>query len=304
MKSRLPSFTSHMGQLRKLAQEGKRYIASIPSRYQKLNFVGKSFVWFLVFFHVALFAVLAVFGPARIFQWMYDMSQELKNMRLGWLILATIMVVASFPPMVGYSTCITICGFAYGMEGYYVAGPATLIGSGLAFIVLRLLFKEQVMAWSLKNKKWQALEEVIQANGLPLIILIRLSPFPPYVYSQALFASISVVKFWQFMLATICYQPRVLLAVFIGSKVSTLSDGRQRGEMDTTAKILNGVSIVAGILLGLGIGWFLYQTTLKKIKALKESPERVATLAADALEEAEEGAPLLRSISSDDLHDI
>lgn len=26
------------------------------------------------------------------------------------------------------------------------------------------------------------------AKGLPLIILIRMSPFPPYVYSQALFA--------------------------------------------------------------------------------------------------------------------
>jgi hypothetical protein len=47
------------------------------------------------------------------------------------------------------------------MKGYYVAGPATLIGSGLAFIVLRFLFKEQVMAWSSKNEKWQALEQVI-----------------------------------------------------------------------------------------------------------------------------------------------
>lgn len=27
-----------------------------------------------------------------------------------------------------------------------------------------------------------------EAKGLPLIILIRLSPFPPYAYSQALFA--------------------------------------------------------------------------------------------------------------------
>ncbi|KAF8528966.1 Golgi apparatus membrane protein TVP38 [Hysterangium stoloniferum] len=292
-----------MGQLRRLAQEGKRYFTSIPSRYQRLNFIGKSFVWFLVLFHIALFAILALFGPTRIFQWVYDMSQELKNMRFGWLILTIIMVVASFPPMVGYSTCVSICGFAYGMQGYYVAGPATLIGSGLAFIVLRLLFMERIMAWSLKNEKWQALEEIIQANGLPLIILIRLSPFPPYVYSQALFASISVVKFWQFMLATICYQPRILLAVFIGSKVGTLSDGRQRGEMDTTTKILNSVSIVAGILLSLGIGWFLYQTVLKKVRALKESPERVATLAAAALEEVEEGAPLLRSVSSDNLQD-
>jgi uncharacterized membrane protein YbjE (DUF340 family) len=73
------------------------------------------------------------------------------------------------------------------------------------------------------------------------------------------------------MLATICYQPRVLLAVFIGTKIGNLSDGRQRSEMDRSKRlyshmtfisdsleatiILDGVSIAAGILLGLGVGW-------------------------------------------------
>lgn len=71
------------------------------------------------------------------------------------------IVVTSLPPMVGYSTCVTVCGFAYGLEGYYVAGPATLVGSGIAFIVLRLLFKRQVGEWTSKNEHWQALEQVI-----------------------------------------------------------------------------------------------------------------------------------------------
>ena len=41
-----------------------------------------------------------------------------------------------------------------------------------------------------------------EAKGLPLIILIRFSPVPPWVYSNALFASINSVAFWQFMVAT------------------------------------------------------------------------------------------------------
>ena len=89
-----------------------------------------------------------------------------------------------------------------------------------------------------------------QAEGLPLIILIRLSPFPPYVYSQALFAvstslkcaygtandaskSISEVKFWQFMLATVFYQSRIFLSVFVGSRIALFSDEKQRGQMDS-----------------------------------------------------------------------
>lgn len=71
------------------------------------------------------------------------------------------LVAASFPPMVGYSTCTTVCGFAYGLKGFYVAGPATLVGSGLSFITLRLLFKRQITSWTSKNEQWQALEQVI-----------------------------------------------------------------------------------------------------------------------------------------------
>lgn len=50
--------------------------------------------------------------------------------------------------------------------------------------------------------------------------------------------SISVVKFWQFMLATVFYQPRIFLAVFIGSRIAKLSDSDQRGQMDTSGKLI------------------------------------------------------------------
>jgi len=69
-------------------------------------------------------------------------------------------VAASFPPMAGFSTSTTVCGFAYGLEGFYVAGPATLVGSGLSFITLRLL-KRQITSWTSKNQECQALEQVI-----------------------------------------------------------------------------------------------------------------------------------------------
>ena len=46
------------------------------------------------------------------------------------------------------------------------------------------------------------------------------------------------------------------------------------------------------------ISLFLYRLMQKEIRQLRESPNVEDELAADALEEAEEGAPLLRSVSS------
>ena len=74
------------------------------------------------------------------------------------------------------------------MKGFPVAAFGSLIGSAIAFIVLRLLFSKRLRKWSSSNQKWQALEAVIKAKGLPLIMLIRASPFPPWVYANSLFA--------------------------------------------------------------------------------------------------------------------
>ena len=106
--------------------------------------------------------------------------------------------------MIGHTTLLNLCGFAYGMKGFLIAGPASLVASTIVFIVLRYLFSGVIRSWSEKNETWRALETVIvsffpcflllwptiiqDAKGLPLIILIRISPLPPWVYSNALFA--------------------------------------------------------------------------------------------------------------------
>lgn len=120
-------------------------------------------------------------------------------------------VLISFPPCIGHTTTVTLCGFAYGMKGFFIAAGGSLVGSATAFAVLRFLFSRRLRKWSSSNEKWQALEAVVvrshifsfhtrrwgvylsfplsqEAKGLPLIVLIRASPFPPWVYANSLFA--------------------------------------------------------------------------------------------------------------------
>ena len=55
--------------------------------------------------------------------------------------------------------------------------------------------------------------------------------------------SIRAVKLWQFVIATCFVFPRILLETFIGSKMAELSDGKQRGDMDTSKVFCNCNSI-------------------------------------------------------------
>lgn len=91
--------------------------------------------------------------------------------------------------------------------------------------------------------------------------------------------------------------PKILLTVFVASRIAALADRGQRGKMDYPTEILNYCSIAAGIFIGMGTGWVVYRLTQEKIRQLPDLPGDVNSAAADALADAEQGAPLLRDFS-------
>ncbi|KAI0832518.1 Golgi apparatus membrane protein TVP38 [Trametes gibbosa] len=262
-------------------------------RYRRLNTYSKLFVWGTFFLYASLGFTILYIGPDRIGQALYNFAQKISHYPFGWLILLALFFAVSCPPAVGHTTLVTLCGYAYGMKGFPIAAGGSLLGSAFAFGILRFLFSRRLQKWSQSNEKWQALETVIATKGLPLIVLIRASPFPPWVYSNTLFASIQSVAFWQFFLATFVVFPKIAIFVLVGSRLASLSDGEQRSHMDTTTKILNISISVGGVLITALASWVIYRAMRKEILHLQGVPPEIDELAAEALEEAEEGAPLL-----------
>ncbi|KAG8886525.1 Tlg2-vesicle protein [Tulasnella sp. 331] len=299
------SATRRRFELSSLPPMAKRYIDDATVRYKKSPPVVKFCVWFFMLVYVAVGAMFLVIGPKVIGQTVYDLAHSIAKLRFGWLILISIIAVTSFPPLIGWSTTITLCGFAYGPKGWFVAAAGAMIGAAVSFIVLRVAFYARIKAWSQSNKKWAALETVIRARGLPLIILIRLSPIPPWVYSNLLFASIETVTFSQFMVANIFYCAKLFIHVWVGSRIAVFSDGTQRDEMDTTAKIINGLSILAGMLVAVAAGWITWHLTEKEIRNTPGASAEDGDYATGALEDAEADiqAPLIRSLSPERYRD-
>lgn len=305
MEENAPEQTAANHNQRSVPSIAKDYFVALAKRYKKAPPFVKFLVWIFMIVNCAVITLLVVVGPAKIAQTLYNWSQALRQLRFGWLLLLSIIALTSFPPLVGWSTSISVCGFAYGLQGWFLAVAGALIGAALSFVVMRIVFRKRIRSWSQKNRKWVALESVIRARGLPLIILIRLSPFPPWVYNNLLFASIETVSFFQFMIATVVYTPKLMIAVWIGSRVAMLSDGRQRDKMDTKAKIVNGLSIAIGIAIMLGTGWMVWKLTEQEIKRTPGVSAEDDELATEALESAADDleAPLIRSLSPERYRD-
>lgn len=59
-------------------------------------------------------AILFLVYNERIYGWLAPFAKRWREIRAGWLILWAMTFVVSFPPLIGYSTCVTIAGFVYG----------------------------------------------------------------------------------------------------------------------------------------------------------------------------------------------
>ena len=51
----------------------------------------------------------------RIFGAMAPVAKKWRNLSGGWCILWAATFVVSFPPLIGYSSCVTLAGFVYGV---------------------------------------------------------------------------------------------------------------------------------------------------------------------------------------------
>jgi len=235
---------------------------------------------FLVLFYASIITLAVVFGPSRIGQEFYHVAHLLQQSRFGWLVVALVMIITSLPPMIFFSTSLTMCGFVWHMKGFFLAAPAAIAGAAFSFLMLRLLFKNRLKLWAAKSERWKAFDEVIRAKGLPLIILIRSCPIP-WVYSNAFFASVEAVSLQQFLFATVFLFPRILLAVFVGSRLADLADGDTRGKMDSTTKILNALSIALAILIAFLTGVYVYRVTQAKIRSMESERNQPANAEAN-----------------------
>jgi hypothetical protein len=99
-------------QARALIEKGERLFLSLfPLQRAGVVALG-------VFFAVT--SVLSLIYHEAIFHWMSNFAKGWRNITAGWLILWALTFVVSFPPLIGYSTCVGLGGFVYGFPNGYV----------------------------------------------------------------------------------------------------------------------------------------------------------------------------------------
>ncbi|KAI0851441.1 hypothetical protein F5Y00DRAFT_229728 [Daldinia vernicosa] len=215
---------------------------------------------------VNVLLVLFLVYSHRIFAALAPVAKGWRALIGGWVIVFLMTCASGFPPMIGYSTCVTIAGFVYGFPGGWpIVASATVFGSTAAFIASRTIFSGYVHSLVGADKRFVALGQVLRRDGLLVLAAIRFCPLP-FSLSNGFLATIPSISPWRFALATAMASPKLLVHVFIGSRLALLAESGDT--MSAGDKAINYLSMILGSAVGITLSLFIYRRTMARAREL------------------------------------
>jgi len=280
-RSSTPQSTSQMT----LTQRWRIHAAQIHRRafaqYERLTPLQRAGLVLAAIVSLVLTVLIVVYNE-RIFGAVAPLAQRWRDLPGGWLILFGLIFVVSFPPLIGYSTLLSVGGFVYGFPGGWpIVAGASLVGSAAAFVASRYVLRGYVARLMQHDRRFTALALTIKHDGLKLLVMIRLCPLP-YSLSNGALSTIPTVTLARFVLATALVSPKLLVHVFVGAQLGRLAE--HGGEMDARTKAVSYLSIGLGALLGAATAYLIWRQTEKRARELEQQEyDRVRTESVDEL---------------------
>lgn len=226
---------------------------------------------------ITLLVLFTVYSH-RIFAWLAPVAEGWRALPGGWILVFLMTCATGFPPLIGYSTSLTIAGFVYGFPGGWpIVASATVLGSTAAFAASRTVLSGYVHRLVGSDRRFVALGHVLRHDGLLVLAGLRFCPLP-FSLSNGFLATVPSVSPWSFALATALSTPKLLVHVFIGSRLARLAESGD--QMTIGDKAINYLSMLLGMLLGMGVGLLVYRRTMARAEQLaREDLEAAAATA-------------------------
>ncbi|KAM0283610.1 hypothetical protein ACHAQH_002388 [Verticillium albo-atrum] len=215
---------------------------------------------------VNVLLILFLLYSHAIFAWLAPISHRWRALPGGWVLAWLFTFATAFPPVIGYGTSVTVAGFVYGFPlAYPIVATATVAGSLTAFHTSRTVFSGYVHRLVGSDPRFVALGQVLRKDGLTMLTAVRFCPLP-YSVSNGFLATIPSIRPGAFAAATAIASPKLLVHVFIGSRLALIAE---KGDSMTAGdKAINYTSMALGGVVGLSVGWLIYHRTMARAAEL------------------------------------
>ena len=188
---------------------------------------------------VALFggATAAAFVWLPVKQYLAALLQAVRGAGPWGPVLLALAYVLTTVLLVPGSIITLGAGFLFGVPiGTVAVSVGSVAGASAAFGIGRTIARSWVEKKTAQNPRFRALDEAVGREGFKIVLLIRLSPVFPFVFTNYALALTSV-RFRDFLLASwIGMLPGTVLYVYLGSTIKSLAEAASGSPRGGTAQ--------------------------------------------------------------------
>ena len=124
----------------------------------------------------------------------------------------------------------------------------TWVGSIIALLIARYLFREQAVRCAMKYKFLTAIDKAIEIEGFKLMFLMRLCPLIPFNI-QNYVMGVTSIKIAHYAVGGLGMLPFIVIIVFFGTTISDIHDAvngdLKTGPIHLISMIVGGISLLA-----------------------------------------------------------
>ncbi|CCE64975.1 hypothetical protein TPHA_0J01540 [Tetrapisispora phaffii CBS 4417] len=249
----------------RLVYQAKKTVNQILGHFYALPIFHRIIIIILLSVVGLLGFILLIFHE-KILNKLVSTSNELKESWSTTYILFFLIFLVSFPPLIGFSLISTVTGIIYGISfhGWSILASGAVVGSVCSFAVFKTFFHDRAERLVHMNSRFEAFASILQENNSYFILaLLRLCPFP-YSLTNGAVAAVYGVSVKNFAIANIITTPKLVIYLFVGSKIKNFSEAESAG-----TKLLDVFSIVLALAALVATAWILYFKTQKRFAQLQ-----------------------------------
>ncbi|KAK4688329.1 hypothetical protein P7C73_g1782, partial [Tremellales sp. Uapishka_1] len=200
--------------------------------------------WYAIALLATTFSVLLSTQHSHIVDFCRPISLRIRDWPAGWLIPIVLLVILSFPPLVGHEILGILIGLVWELWiGFAILAAGTFLGEIATWIAFKFCCQARAAKFEKKNKLYGALTQLIREKSFMFILVLRFSAVPGHI-TTAVSASAGA-NFWSYLAAAFLTLPKQLVIVYLGHAYGTKSRRNTIISTTTTCLTLLGTVVAA-----------------------------------------------------------
>ncbi|KAF8308583.1 hypothetical protein DL93DRAFT_2086792 [Clavulina sp. PMI_390] len=173
-------------------------------------------------------------------------AEKLRNLPGGWAIPIALLVIFSFPPLIGGEFIDILVGVVWGVwKGFLIASAGHLLGEIANWFVFKYWCTGRSEKYEAHKLGYACLARVVREGGFWAVLIIRYSAIPNHL--TTVMFSVVGIKFWVYLLANILSLPNLFLTVYLG----VIADEKNESKgSKILSYVVTGVAIIVTIAAG------------------------------------------------------